>query len=225
MSKQGYLITLEGGEGTGKSSVGGEIFKRLKRLGLDVEFYREPGSSRIGEQIRKIVKAAENMDMSSKTETLLFQAARAQFVKEILEPDLESGKVVILDRFRDSSETYQGFMRGLGMKIIRGFNDWSTNGLMPSLTIFFDLDPEIGLKRKGESVKEDRLDSISLNDHVKVREGYWKLLNSDETGRWEVVDASKPKLEVINEVHRICTERLQLAGFIEKPQSSKERLG
>lgn len=225
MSKKGFLITLEGGEGTGKSSTGEDVYLGLSKMGLDIKFYREPGTSRIGEEIREVVKAARNMDMSAKTEALLFQAARAQFVEEILEPDLEAGKIILLDRYRDSSETYQGYMRGLGMERIKQLNDWSTNGLIPDLTFFFDLDPEIGLKRKGKAAQEDRLDSISLVDHAKVRRGYWKLINSDITNRWEVIDASKPKPEVTNEVFRISVERLQIAGFIERPQGSKERLG
>lgn len=225
MNKRGYLITLEGGEGTGKSSTGEDVFARLKDLGVKVKFFREPGSSRIGEEIREVVKAARNMDMSLKTEALLFQAARAQFVEEILEPALAEGTVVLLDRFRDSSEVYQGYMRGLGMGKIKDFNDWSTNGLIPDLSFFFDLDPEIGLKRKGKEIEGDRLDSLGIGSHQRVREGYWIIVNSDKNGRWEVIDATKPKSEVIDEVYRITTERLQMAGFIERLQGGPERLG
>lgn len=225
MNKRGFLVTLEGGEGTGKTSTGEDVYRKLKKLGVDIEYFREPGTSRIGEEIREVVKAGRNMDMSLKTEALLFQASRAQFVEEILEPALTEGKIVMLDRFRDSSEAYQGFMRGLGMEKIKELNDWSTNGLLPDLSFFFDLDPEIGLKRKGKSIEDDRLDSLGLREHQKVREGYWILVNADIGDRWQVIDASKPKGEVIDEVYRITREKLQLAGYIERPQPGRERLG
>lgn len=222
--KNGYLITLEGGEGSGKSSAGERLYEHLSALGLDVYYFHEPGSTTISEQIRRVLKDGENKGMVSKTEALLFQAARAQFCEEVLWPVLEKeGSVVISDRFFDSSVSYQGFARGLGREKIRKLSNWSTGGIIPDLTFFLDVDVEVGLARKKELVKADRLDGLDPEFHEKVREGYLSMVKENEAGRWVKIDANKSKGEVAREVIAKTEEKLIASGYIERPQGRLER--
>jgi dTMP kinase len=222
-ARKGYLITLEGGEGSGKSTVGESLHQHPNSLGLKVKYFREPGSTSIGEQVRKVLKDAGNEEMSDRTEALLFQAARAQFCEEVLWPCLEEGCIVVSDRFYDSSEVYQGEVRGLGRERIRDLNLWSTKGLVPDLTILFDVSTEKGLERKGKKIIEDRLDSLGLDFHKKVRETYLTLAREDSNDRWIVVDADRELQEVENDVISITEGRLIREGYIEKLQGRLER--
>ena len=171
---KGFFISLEGPDGAGKSTVLQEV---LKQIGPEMKTQylvtREPGGSKIAEKIREIILDPENDKMDDRTEALLYAAARSQHVEEIVKPALMQGKVVFSDRFVDSSLAYQGAGRDLGIKEVKEINDFATGGLEPDLTIFFDLDPEIGLKRikKLRPDNEDRLEQEKLAFHKKGL--YW----------------------------------------------------
>lgn len=198
MSKKhnGFLITLEGGEGGGKTTQIVRLRDRLGKAGHDVVVLREPGGTAISEQIRDVVLSSKNIGIAFTTEVLLFQAARAQIYREIVLPSLEAGKVVVMDRSRDSSVVYQGMVRGFGKDMIEKLNDLSTKETYPNITFLLDLPVEIGLQRRVESGKIDRLDMEGVDFHSKVREAYLELANADTTGRWQIIDASKTLEEV-----------------------------
>ncbi|HJX59464.1 MAG TPA: dTMP kinase [Patescibacteria group bacterium] len=225
--RSGYFITLEGGEGSGKSSVGEVLYLYLQKLGLPVRFLREPGGTEVGEKIRDILKDKSLSSMSIKTELLLFEAARAQIVEEIIRPGLVEGKIMILDRYGDSSVAYQGFARDLGTAWVKGLNHWTTDNLQPDLTLLFDIDPEIALTRKKQR-ENDRLDSLELEFHRKVRIGYLDLSRAETSEgrrRWCIVDASQPLEEVTGVTLSVVREKLIVAGFIEAPNIRKEARG
>lgn len=199
MSKhQGFLITFEGGEGGGKTTQIVRLRDRLTKVGHDVIVLREPGGTVISEQIREVVLSSKNVGIAFTTEVLLFQAARAQIYREIVLPSLAAGKVVLMDRSRDSSVVYQGIVRGFGEKLIEELNDISTKNTYPDLTVLLDLSVEVGLERRRESGKVDRLDMESTDFHRQVREGYLKIAKADKTKRWVILDAS-PALEEVEE--------------------------
>ena len=197
-SQQGFLLTLEGGEGGGKTTQIVRLRERLTKEGNDVVVLREPGGTTISEQIRDVVLSSKNIGIAFTAEVLLFQAARAQIYREIVLPSLEAGKIVILDRSRDSSVVYQGMVRGFGKEMIEYLNDLSTKNTYPNATFLLDLPVEIGLNRRRESGKIDRLDMEGTEFHVRVREAYLELAKADTTGRWKIIDASRP-LEVVEE--------------------------
>lgn len=173
---KGLFITFEGGEGSGKTTIIKKLKEYLESLGLQVVQSREPGGSKIAESIRQIILDKENIDMDYMTEALLYAASRSQHLHEVIIPALEEGSVVICDRYVDSSLAYQGYARGLGIDRVYELNMYATNGLMPDLTLYFDLDPEIGLNRiKKNNRENDRLDNEQLPFHELVKEGYEKV--------------------------------------------------
>jgi dTMP kinase len=169
----GKFITFEGSEGSGKSTQTALVLEYLKSKKVPVEFLREPGGVKISESIRKLLLDVKNTGMGDECETLLYMAARAQMVKEILEPQLKSGKVVLCDRFLDSTLAYQGYGNGIDIKTIEQLGLFATKGLVPDLTILFDISPEKGLSRAG--VNKDRIESRPLEYHKRVRQGYLEL--------------------------------------------------
>jgi len=185
MSK-GLFITIEGGEGAGKST----IIEMLKRDYKDFIFTREPGGIKIGEEIRNIIL---NNEMDSKTELLLFAAARREHLVRTILPNLLNGKTVICDRFIDSTLVYQGYGRELGIDNVMNINKFVTNDLMPDLTIYLDVDPKIGLERihKNTSNEINRIDNEKMEFHNKIREGY-KLLLTMFPERIKEIDANQP---------------------------------
>ena len=195
-NNKGFLLTLEGGEGGGKTTQIVRLKDRLFQEGKDVVVLREPGGTVISEQIRDVVLSSKNIGIAFTTEVLLFQAARAQIYREIVLPSLEAGKIVIMDRSRDSSVVYQGMVRGFGKDMIEKLNDLSTRDTYPDATFLLDLPAEVGLQRREESGKIDRLDMEGNEFHFKIRKAYLKLAESDTTGRWKVIDASKSLEEV-----------------------------
>ncbi len=199
-TNKGFLITLEGGEGGGKTTQLVRLRDRLTQDGHDVVVLREPGGTVISEQIRDVVLSAKNVGIAFTTEVLLFQAARAQIYREIVLPSLEAGKVVLMDRSRDSSVVYQGVVRGFGKDLIEQLNDMSTKNTYPSITFLLDLPVDIGLKRRVESGKIDRLDMEGEQFHVKIRKAYLEIAKADSTGRWHIVDASESLESVENEL-------------------------
>lgn len=202
--KEGYFIVFEGGEGSGKSTILEMIYNWIKELGRECIKTREPGGIKISEEIRKILLDPNNTEMDGRTEALLYAAARRQHLVEKVIPALKSGKIVLCDRFIDSSLAYQGYARGLGIEEIFKINQFAIDGYMPNISILFDLDPKIGLKRinKNRSGKVDRLDNEKLEFHEKVREGYNEIFETSK-GRIVKIDASRSIEEVFEEVKKI----------------------
>jgi len=197
---KGLLITLEGGEGGGKTTQIVRLRDHLSKAGKDVVVLREPGGTVISEQIRDVVLSAKNIGIAFTAEVLLFQAARAQIYREIVLPSLEAGKIVILDRSRDSSVVYQGMVRGFGKDMVEKLNDLSTKETYPDATFLLDLPVELGLQRRVESGKMDRLDMEGMDFHVKVRDAYLELAKADTHDRWHIIDASQSLEEVQEEL-------------------------
>ncbi|OLN21113.1 dTMP kinase [Domibacillus antri] len=200
MKVKGKFITVEGPEGAGKTTILNRIVQELKNRGMDVVQTREPGGIAIAEQIRSVILNKENTAMDARTEALLYAAARRQHLIEKVIPAVERGAVVLCDRFIDSSLAYQGHARGLGMDEVASINDFATNGMMPELTLLFDVSPEVGLARiyRHNGREVNRLDLEGLSFHEKVREGYL-LLAKREKGRIEVVNAEKNEETVFQE--------------------------
>lgn len=190
-NKPGFLITLEGGEGGGKTTQIVRLRDRLTKAGKDVVVLREPGGTVISEQIREVVLSSKNAGIAFTTEVLLFQAARAQIYREIVLPSLAAGKVVVMDRSRDSSVVYQGMVRGFGRDLINQLNDISTKETYPDLTLLLDLSVEIGLKRRAESGVSNRFEMEAREFHNHVRDAYLSLAKVNDRKRWQVIDAAK----------------------------------
>jgi dTMP kinase len=187
---RGWFITFEGPEGSGKTTQMRRLAPWLVDQGFDIVTTREPGGTPVGEQIRDILHDCANTEMTSEAEILLYSASRAQHVGEVILPALESGKVVLCDRFFDSTYAYQGYGRGLSLPDLRAITEFATRGLTPDLTLYLDVAPEIGLQRReasGEAL--NRLDREALAFHQRVRDGYLDLIKA-EPERWRFVDAT-----------------------------------
>ena len=197
------FITFEGPEGAGKTSVIQAIQQKLKGYDNAV-FTREPGGIEIAEKIRAIILNPEHTAMHERTEALLYAAARAQHFYEKVEPALEEGKIVLCDRFIDSSLAYQGHARGLGMEDVLSINQFAIGTRLPDITIFFDVKPEVGLARINANRQDEinRLDKENAAFHETVYEGYQKVI-AKHHNRYIIVDASKSLNEVIEEVWAI----------------------
>ncbi len=185
------FITFEGGEGTGKSLQTRALHRRLVRLGIPVLPTYEPGGTPLGKKIARLLKWSQNTDISPLAELLLFNASRTHLVNELIRPGLQDGKVVICDRYTDSTLAYQGYGRGLDLETVKTINDLATGKLGPDLTILLDLSVEAGLARKAQK-RSDRFEEETLDFHRKVRQGYLKLARKD-LKRWLVVDAKQTK--------------------------------
>lgn len=190
--KKGLFISLEGGEGSGKSTQAKFLKKYLVQKGYKVITTVEPGGTDIGIQIRAILLSPSNKKMIPLTELFLYLSSRAQIVKEIIHPALKQGKAVICDRYADSSVAYQGMGRKLGMDMVESFNHIATDGLQPDITFFFDIEPTLGLTRKANSSRGtmDRLENEALAFHRSVRKGY-HLLAKRYPDRIKVIPVSK----------------------------------
>lgn len=199
MSK-GFFITVEGGEGAGKTTVLDQIEARLKEDGFDIIRTREPGGIRIAEQIRTVILDVTHTEMDSRTEALLYAAARRQHLVEKVIPALEQGKIVLCDRFIDSSLAYQGYARGIGFDEVRAINEFAIEGYLPDLTLFFDVDPEVGLHRihQDQNREINRLDQEKLLFHEQVREGFSKVMEV-YPNRIKRIDANYPIDKVFSE--------------------------
>lgn len=190
--EKGIFITIEGPEGAGKTTIIEMLVEKLESEGYPVMKTREPGGIEIAEQIRSVILNKNNTAMDGRTEALLYAAARRQHLVEKVLPAIEQGFIVLCDRFIDSSLAYQGFARGIGMDEVYSINTFAIENRMPDATLYFDIDPEIGLKRinehKGREV--NRLDLENLEFHRKVREGY-QLLSRKYSNRIIEIDASQ----------------------------------
>jgi len=172
---KGKFITFEGCEGSGKSTQIKLLSEKLTAAGVDYIVTREPGGSEVAEQIRKIILDGRNTAMCDECEALLYAAARIQHLKEIVAPALECGKLVICDRFVDSSLAYQGYARGLGEEYVRAINSAALNVFAPDLTLFLDISPDAAFVRKHGADKNDRMEQLGLDFHRKVYQGYLDL--------------------------------------------------
>lgn len=195
---RGKFITLEGPDGSGKSTMLKLIEEYLKDNKIDYITSREPGGTKIGEDIRKIILDVDNKNMSNETEALLYAASRAQHVSEKILPAIEEGKLVLCDRFLLSSLAYQGVGRDLGIEEVKLINDFGTKGLVPDLILFFHVDPEVTLMRKTKNLGGDRLEQEGVNFHNKVYNGYMELLDKYPENI-ELIDATKPIDEVLEQ--------------------------
>ena len=184
------FITLEGPEGSGKTGQLEALAEELTRREYSVLKTREPGGTPIGDQIRETILDLENTAMVDRTEALLLQASRAQLVEEVIKPALETGTIVICDRYADSTLAYQGYGYQKDLDSLRKIIDYATGGLKPDLTVLLDIDPEIGLRRRTRAGNFNRLDALDLAFHQRVRAGYQALVRA-EPERWEVIDAGQ----------------------------------
>ncbi len=201
------FITLEGPEGSGKTSHVAPLAEYLRSKGHSVFTTREPGGTAIGEQIRSVIHDLKNTEMNPRAETLLYQAARAQIVEEVIKPRLTAGEVVISDRFHDSTIAYQGYGHQQNLDQVRALVKYATGGLTPDLTILLDIDAEAGLKRKTKNAEWNRLDAYDLGFHQRVRAGYLEMVKT-EPKRWAVVDASQSWEAVQEELRTAIGMRL-----------------
>lgn len=203
------FISLEGGEGSGKTTAAARIKAELEAMGHEVVQTREPGGIEIAEQIRSVILDLANTGMDARTEALLYAAARRQHLVEKIVPALGEGKIVLCDRFIDSSLAYQGYARGLGVDEVYAINRFAVDSYLPDVTLFFDVSPETGLGRieKDEAREINRLDIESLKFHHEVREGY-RLLLERFPERIRVVDAEQGPEEVTRAAMKIIASYL-----------------
>ena len=208
-----YLITLEGVEGSGKSTLIQYLKELIEGIGKKVIVTREPGGIEISEQIRSVILDTENTKMDGRTEALLYAAARRQHLVERIIPALKEGNVVLCDRFIDSSLAYQGYARGLGIDEVLSINEFAIGSFMPNLTLYLDLDPQIGLSRirKNKGREVNRLDLEEISFHLKVREGYEEVIKRfpDRIVR---VDANQELDKVLSDTKQILLEKLKSEG-------------
>jgi len=195
------FLTLEGPDGSGKSTQARLLADHMRGKGLDVLLTREPGGTAIGDQIRKVLMDLDNKGMAPAAEFLLFSASRAQLVRQVIRPHLDAGGVVVCDRFADSSLAYQGYGHRLPLPAVRAVNSLATGDLIPDRTFLLDISPEEGLRRRREHGAWNRLDDYDLEFHRRVRDGYLELAKS-EPARWIVVDAAKVEGEVWRQVEQ-----------------------
>jgi dTMP kinase len=201
------FITLEGPEGSGKTSHIPYLVEYLREKGYKVFPTREPGGTSIGEQIREVLHSLKNTEMHARTETLLYQAARAQFVEQVVRPRLALGEIVLSDRYADSTLAYQGYGHQQDLEQVRALIRYATGGLTPDLTVLLDVDVEVGLKRKKKADEWNRLDAYTVEFHQRVRAGYLEMVKQ-EPGRWVVVDARQEWEMVQQELRKVVLKQM-----------------
>lgn len=199
--EMGIFITMEGPDGAGKSTQIDLLRVYLLEKGYDIIVCREPGGTVISEAIREVILNKDYKNMGHMTELLLYAAARAQLVEEVIQPALSQGKVVICDRFIESSAVYQGIARGMGIDLVYEVNQFAVDGTMPDITILLDIDAETGIGRKKQQAELDRMESEQLGFHKKVVEGY-RLLAERNKNRMVKIDGRNS----IEEIHRQIKE-------------------
>ena len=204
------FITFEGPDGSGKTTQVAPLSEFLTQLGFQVLITREPGGTVIGDQIRQVLADLKNTGMHPRSETLLFLAARAQLVEQVIKPHLAEGHVVLCDRYADSTMAYQGYGHQNDLDQISSLINFATGGLKPNLTLLLDVGAEAGLKRKVEGNEWNRLDAYSLEFHQRVRHGYAELARA-EPERWFVIDADQPADRVQEAIRQVVQSRLHVA--------------
>jgi dTMP kinase len=202
--KKGLFIVFEGGEGSGKTTAIDAVYDWIIENKFECVKTREPGGIKISEQIRQVILNQDNITMDAKTEALLYTAARRQHLVEKVIPALESGTIVLCDRFIDSSLAYQGYARGLGIQDVMSINQFAIGEYMPDISILFDLDPKVGLERiNNNDVREvNRLDLEKIDFHERVREGY-NIVYKKNKDRIVRIDAEQSKEKVVSQIKNI----------------------
>ncbi|BCS87041.1 dTMP kinase [Pseudodesulfovibrio sediminis] len=209
------FITFEGIEGTGKSTQIKLLTEYLESRGKEVFLTLEPGGSRVGKELRKMLLHVDNKDITPITELFLYLADRAQHIAQVIRPELEAGRIVLCDRFADSTIVYQGYGRGLDTQVLKELNEVAVDGLWPDLTIVLDINPEIGLKRAtlrniqdGKAKEEGRFEAEHLTFHDRIREGYltWAAFHKD---RMKVVSAASTPEDVFTRIREIIDPLLE----------------
>ena len=206
---RGILISVEGPDGAGKTTQITLLKKYLEKKGYDSIVTREPGGTNISEKIRSLILDRENMEMGRETEMLLYAAARAQLVHEVIKPALEQGKAVLCDRYVDSSAVYQGIARGLGIETVYEVNQYAIQGILPDLTIHLDLNAEDGIRRKKDQAELDRMELETMEFHKKVADGYRQLAKRAPE-RMKTIDATLPIEEIQERIIQFVENMLSL---------------
>ena len=201
------FITLEGPEGSGKTSHIPHLVAYLREQGYTVFPTREPGGTSISEQIRDVLHDMKNAEMHPRTETLLYQAARAQIVEQVIQPRLKSGEIVISDRYYDSTIAYQGYGHQQDLDQVRALVKYATGGLKPDLTVLLDLEVEEGLRRKKKDNEWNRMDALTVEFHQRVRAGYLEMVKQ-EPNRWVVVNSAQAWEQVQSDLKKVIAGKL-----------------
>ncbi|MBN1313688.1 MAG: dTMP kinase [Anaerolineae bacterium] len=203
------LITFEGPDGSGKTTQLALLAEHLGQQGYLLFQVREPGGTPIGEQVRNVLHSMANQEMNPRAEVLLFSASRAQLIEQAILPALAEGKIVLCDRFYDSTFAYQGYGRGLDLEALRQLTQFATRGLCPDLTVYIEISPEEGLRRRRQdkSVEWNRLDDLPAVFHRRVHEGYQRLIAA-EPDRWVVIDGERSIEAVQADVRAAVLARL-----------------
>ncbi len=210
-SNNGIFISFEGIEGSGKTIQARLLDEFLRKKGYTVVLTEEPGGTQIGLRIRELLLSVEHQEMTSVTELMLYNASRAQLIKEVILPAIKRGAIVITDRFNDSTVAYQGYGRGIDLNLIDSIDRIVTAGLKPDITILLDLDVEVGMKRNRGIHKADRLELEDKAFHKKVRNGYLEIAGK-ESERIKLIDASKSIEEIHSKIVSIITEYIAQNG-------------
>jgi len=206
------FITFEGGEGCGKSVQAQALYKRLSQLAIPALLTHEPGGTPLSKKIRDWLKHEENNRISPLAELLMFNASRVLLIDEVIRPELKKGKVVICDRYADSTIAYQSYGRGLDLQIVTAINNVATRGLKPDLTILLDISAEEGLARKKAQKRRDRFEQENIAFHQRVRKGYLELAVNDP-GHWMMIDATQPKKKIEEVIWQKVSRLLSQRGF------------
>jgi dTMP kinase len=211
--RTGFFISLEGIEGTGKTTQASFLAERLSKAGFDVVLTQEPGSTVIGNRIREILLLPDHKEMSFMTELLLYNAARAQLLSEKIGPALKDGKIVITDRFSDSTIAYQGYGRRIDPALITALDAIATGGIKPDLTLLFDLDIETGLRRNQKINKVDRLELEDIEFHQRVMKGFREIAKKDPP-RVKIIDASTSLDKVREKTWEVVSTAMREKGLL-----------
>lgn len=203
---KGKFITFEGCEGSGKSTQVSMFREYLEKNNIDYIFTREPGGNAIAEKIREIILDVKNADMTDECEALLYASARAQHVSQTIIPALNAGKLVLCDRYIDSSFAYQAYARGLGIDFIKKINSFAIENCMPDYTVFLDISSTEAFRRKGGQDKNDRLEQVGLAFHEKVYEGYKKVIESDKD-RFLLINCKGTKFETHDNIIKALKDK------------------
>lgn len=216
------FITFEGGDGSGKTTQVAETVAYLRQNGYDVLHTREPGGTYIGDRVRDILLAPpqDGREMAPQTELLLFAASRAQLVHEVIQPHLESDGIVVCDRYIDSTFAYQGYGHGLNLEVLRKIIGFATGGLVPDLTLFLDIPPDVALRRRAAGTlfgeEWNRLDDKALSFHQRVYQGYRELILR-EPARFVEIDATESQEQVQQDIRTV------LAAWLDLPRRARRR--
>lgn len=209
---KGLFISIEGNDGSGKSTVIASLKEELAKTGLDIVYTREPGGSYVAEKIREVILDNDNIAMDDRTEALLYAASRRQHLIETVYPAINAGKMVVCDRFIDSSLAYQGVARGIGVDDVYNMNQFATEGFLPDLTIYLLVDPKVGIERKSHQKELDRLEHEKLAFHEKVYNGYLELAKRF-SDRVVIVDGNCSIQEECSNVNKVVMDFIKKRGF------------